>query len=194
MQLKFDGEDMSNIKGLASVVESESIENFAVEHGGRYGMEVTQDLGVNISKFTKFFRIAEIAVRALNVLLMGLIIVVSSIEISKEIAIGGWTTAVIMEVLATGCFASVVIVDTVILIGEVAFAASFSVLPMVGAAIAFIGLIFQIVSMFTRKPINPIVEFIKVVIVGFLNTLELSSKEWVDKQNSSKLLLSPAAG
>lgn len=185
LRLKFDGEEMSNIKGLAKVGEFENIEEFGMETGSRYGAELGADAAQNISKFTKFFRVAEAFVRALNVLLMGFIVVISSIEIAKEIATGGWNVSAVMEVLSTACFAATMVIDAVVLVGEIVFSATFSVLPVVGAVTALCGLVFQIVAMFTRKPKNPVVEFIRNVIVSFLNTLDIPSKEWVETQKSS---------
>lgn len=186
LRLKFDGEEMSSIKGLAKAGGFENIEEFGMETGGRYGAELGADTAQNVSKFTKFFRVAEAAVRALNVLLMGFIVVISSLEIAKEVASGGWNVSVIMEVLSTACLAAAAVIDAIVLVGEIFFSATFTVLPVVGAVIALCGLIFQIVAMLTRKPKNPVVEFIKDVIVTFLNILDIPSREWVETQKSSK--------
>lgn len=188
LRLKFDGSDMSNISGLAKAGGFETIEDFGLEAGGRYGKQIGQE-GMSVSRFTKFFRVAEIVVRGLNMLLMGFIIVVSSLEIDKEIKSGGWNISVIMEVMSIACLAAALVIDVVVLVGEVFCSAAFTVLPVVGAAIALLGLVFQIVAMFTRKPKNPVVEFIKDVIVVFLITLDIPSEEWVMKQKKNALSL-----
>lgn len=193
LRLRFDGSDMTTIKGLAKANGEEfniTMENMAK----RYNIDVLNPEGeaVRISKITRFFRVAEIAARILNILMMGFITVMSAIEISKEVKEGGYNISVYLEIISTSFMGISLICEAVGFVLDI-IGITCSVLPIIGAVAAFAGIIFQIVAGALKKAVNPVVEFIKYELVPFLNSLTIPSEEWVKKHYSlNKTLMSAA--
>lgn len=189
LRLRFDGEEMSTIRGLASANGETDFENVMREMGGKYSTTVTdvEAEAAQVSKVTSFFRMAEIAVRAFNVLMMGFITVMAGIEIADEIKSGGYNVSVILEIVSNALMAVAFICEGASLILDLVGVAC-SALPVIGAVIVFIGIIFQIVASALKKPVNPLAEFIKSVLVPMLNELTIPTKEWIDKREKSDTL------
>lgn len=191
LRLKYDGEEMSTIKGLAKAKGGDA--DFAEtiqDIGKQYSMEVIDSTGerMQVSKATKFFRIGEIFVRALNVLLMGFMTVMAAIEIAKEAKEGGYTTTVCLEIVSTSLMAVSFICEAISFVGDI-IGMTCSFIPIIGAVAALGGIIFQIVASSLRKPINPLAEFVKDTLVSFLNGLTIPSEQWVKEHKEKDQLL-----
>ena len=189
LRLRFDGEEMSTIRGLASANGETDFENVMREMGGRYSTTVT-DAGAEaaqVSKTTSFFRIAEITVRAFNVLMMGFVTVMAGIEIAEEIKSGGYNISVILGIVSNSLMAISFICEGVSLVLDIV-GVTCSALPIISAVAVFIGIVFQIVSSALKKPINPLAEFIKEVLVPMLDQLTIPKKEWIDKRKTPETL------
>lgn len=180
LRLRFDGEEMTTIKGLAETNGTE-FDIAMQDMGKKYSTSVTtrEAESYQVSRATKYFRIAEIVVRALNVLMMGFMTVMAAVEISKEAKSGGYSTSVCLEIVSTSLMALSCICEAVVFVGDLVGMAC-SVLPAIGAVAALIGIVFQIVAGALRKPVNPLAEFIKNVLVPFLNSLVIPGRDWVE--------------
>ncbi len=186
LRLRFDGEEMSTIRGLASANGETNFENIMQDMAKRYSTEVTDVTAetARVSKATSFFRIAEIAIRAFNVLMMGFITVVAGIEIAEEVKSGGYNISAILAIVSVSLMSISFVCEAACLTLDI-IGITCSVLPIISAAVAFIGTIFQIVSNALKKPINPLAEFIKSNLVPLLNNLTIPQKEWIEQHNKS---------
>ena len=188
LRLRFDGEEMSTLKGLAKAKGGSDEFVDAIEDiGKQYGTQISETTGesAQVSKATKLFRIGEIFIRALNLLLMGFMTVMAAIEIAKEAKEGGYTTTVSLEIVSTTLMAVSCVCEAIAFAGDI-LGMTCSVIPVIGAVAALAGIVFQIVANALRKPINPIAEFVKNTLVPFLNELAIPSEQWVKDHKETK--------
>lgn len=182
VRLKMDGEDMSTIKGLSRAGGTE-IDQDMIDYSKKFGLEINDgNEAVRVSKFTKFFRVLEFFVRALNIVLMGFATVMSAIELAKAVKEGGYNASIYLEIISTCFMAISCIIEGVVLVADI-IGASCSCIPVVGAVCALVGLVLQIVAMAISKPVNPLAEYIRSIIVPFLNGLTLPSEQWIKDHN-----------
>lgn len=190
LRLKFDGQDMSTIKSLANA-NGEEWDLGLDDMSARYRAKVigSDEEIEQVSMGTRFFRVAEIAVRCLNVLMMGFIVVVSGLEIAKEIRAGGYNVSVYLEIISTSLLSLSCLCEAAALVTDIV-GLSCACLPAIGAVAAFLGIIAQIVASCLKKPVNPLAAFIEDVIVPFLDSLTIPSAQWVkDHASTSNLVL-----
>lgn len=177
-RLNMDSEDLSTIKGLAKVSGQE-----IDECSGSCANELAIDMGKDgfesvASRFTKFFKVAEYAVRGLTVVLMGLATVMSAVELAKAVAEGGYNASIYLEIISTSLMGLSCVLEGVVLVMDVLDVAC-GCIPVVGAVCCFVGFVLQIIATAISKPVNPMVEFICDEINPFLNTLCIPSAEWI---------------
>lgn len=184
LRLRLDAEDMSTIRGMASVDGTE-IDTCSSSCAQEFALELEEEnFEAVASKFTKFFRIAEYVLRGLTVVLMGLVTVMSAVELAKKVKEGGWSTEIYLEVISTSLMGLCCVLEGVTLVVDLV-GGTCACIPVIGAVCCLVGLVFQIIAMAISEPINPMVRFITDEINPFLNGLDIPSPEWIKEHNKS---------
>lgn len=187
-RLRYGGTDLDVLKSMGSANNCD-IDVLMENAGKRYYAEVKNpDHASAKAKFaTKFFRIAEIAVRVLNILIMGFMTVVSALQIDKDVKENGYTTSAYLSIVSTSMMCISFICEGASLVLDL-IGASCSFVPIVGAVAAFVGLVFSITASSLQVQKNPVVEFVNKHLVPFLNELPIPSKEWIKERTSVSMV------
>lgn len=187
-RLRYGGTDLDILKSMGSANNCD-IDGLMENAGKRYYAEVKNpsQATARTKIATKFFKIAEIAVRILNIIVMGFMTVVSALQIDKDVKENGYTTSACLSIVATSMMCISFICEGVSLVLDlVGITCSF--VPIVGAVAAFVGLIFSVASSSVQVQKNPVEEFAKKHLVPFLDALPIPSKEWVTDRKSVSMV------
>lgn len=187
-RLRYGGTDMDVLKSLGAN-DGLDIDSCMENAGKKYHAKVNDS--VEASKrteyATKFFKIAEIAVRILNIIVMGFMTVVSALQIDKDVKENGYTTSAYLSIVSTSMMCISFICEgvsfTLDLIGV-----SCSFVPIVGVVAAFVGLVFSIASSAVQVSKNPVEEFAKKHLAPFLNDLPVPTKDWVEERKKPSMV------
>ncbi|MDR3765930.1 MAG: hypothetical protein Q3Y08_02690 [Butyricicoccus sp.] len=170
-RLKFGGENFDVIQGIGHVGGTDLVET--TENAARYVSSIQSSSGVTtqLSRFTKLFRIGEIALRIVNVVLLALAVVITTLDIIADFKNNRSAAIKALDILdAIGLGAAVILEAvsmTLDLVGVVCDA-----IPIVGAICMLVGLIFSVAGMIVKaKSDPPMIRFIKTEIVPFLQNL-----------------------
>lgn len=187
-RLRYGGTDLDVLKSMGSANNCD-VDGLMENAGKRYYAEVKDSGHASArAKFaTKFFKIAEIAVRVLNIIIMGFMAVVSAIQIDKDVRENGYTTSAYLSIISTSMMCISFICEGVTLVLDI-IGVSCSFVPIVGAVAAFVGLVFSITASSLQVQKNPVVEFAKSYLVPFLNELPIPSKEWVEERSKVSMV------
>lgn len=189
MRLNMDSEDLSTIKGLAKVGGQE-IDECSSSCANDLALAMDEEGFESVaSGFTRFFRIAEYALRGLTVALMGLATVMSAIELAKAVSEGGYNASIYLEIISTSLMGLACVLEGAVLVMDI-LEVECACIPVVGAVCCFVGFTLQIIAMAISKPVNPMVEFIVTEIDPFMDTLDIPSAEWIadHKEKSNSLM------
>lgn len=172
--LKYGGEDFDVIAGTAKSGGTELVET--AQNSSRYVSSIQTQEGVQaqITKFTKFFRIAEIALRIINILILAFTVVLMGFDIANDFKFDCTKAIKAMDIISITFTGAACILEGITLVLDLAGAVC-NAIPVVGAICMLLGFIFSIVSMILKakdQPDPPVIQFIKDEIVPFLKTLE----------------------
>lgn len=187
-RLRYGGTDLDVLKSMGSANNCD-IDGLMENAGKRYYAEVKNpsQATARTKIATKFFKIAEIAVRILNIIVMGFMTVVSALQINKDVKENGYTTSACLSIVATSMMCISFICEGVSLVLDlVGITCSF--VPIVGAVAAFVGLIFSVAASSVQVQKNPVEEFAKKHLVPFLDALPIPSEEWVTDRKSVSMV------
>lgn len=181
-RLRYGGTDLDVLRSMGDANNC-PIDELMDNVGKRYGAKVKEpDQATAKTKFTtKFFKVAEIAVRILNIIVMGFMTVVSALQINKDVRENGYTTSACLSIVSTSLMCISFICEGVQLTLDL-IGVSCSFVPVVGAVAAFVGLVFSVVASAVQVQKNPVEEFAKKYLAPFLNALPVPSKEWVEER------------
>lgn len=171
--LKYGGENFDIIAGAAKAGGTELIET--AESASRYAASVsfrTQESAMTqLGKFTRFFRVAEIVVRIVNLLILGFTAVMIGLDVAEDFKIDRQGAITAMDTLSLIFTGAAFIVEGVSLILDLVGVVC-EAIPVIGAACTVLGLIFNVVSMILKAyDQSKGIRFIKEKIVPFIRTL-----------------------
>ncbi len=191
MRLNMDSNDASTLRSLAKV-NGQDISECSESCASELSMSLEEEGFEGVaSNFTKFFRIAEYALRALTVVLMGLATVMSAVELAKAVAEGGYTAAIYLKIISTSFMGLACVLEGVSLVLDIVNVTC-NCIPVIGAACCLIGVILEVIAMAIDKPVNPTIAFIVVEIDKFLDTLEIPSAKWIEDHTKKNNRLAAA--
>lgn len=172
--LKYGGENFDVIAGSARAGGTELVE--AAQNTSRYVSSIQTQAGfqAQLSKFTKLFRVAEIVLRVVNVLILAFTVVMTGFDIAADFKFDRSKAIKAMDSLNIIFTGAACILEGVSLVLDLAGVVC-DAIPVVGAVCMVLGFIFSIVSMILKakdQPEPPVIRFIKDEIVPFLKTLE----------------------
>ena len=172
--LKYGGEDFDVIAGAGKAGGTELVET--AENASRYVSSIQTQAGATaqLTKFTRFFRVAQIALRIINILILAFTVVMVGFDIANDFKYNRSDAIKAMDVLNIVFTGAACILEGVSLVLDLAGVVC-EAIPVLGAICMVLGFVFSIVSMILKakdQPEPPVIRFIKDEIVPFLKTLE----------------------
>lgn len=185
LRLRQGGTDWDLVKSMGSANEC-NLEDIMLEGGKRYHATIgsTEESTARVKFVTKFFKVFEIAVRILNIIMMGFMTVVSALQISKDVRENGYTTAACLSIVSTSMMCISFICEGASLTLDL-LGITYSVVPVIGVVAAFLGLVCSLAASAVHVQMNPVVEFAKKHLVPFLDSLPIPSEEWINDRKTT---------
>ncbi len=182
LRLKFNGTDMKVIKNI-SQSSGRTIDEALIGTGRYRADTVSVDgMDVEISKWTKFSRVSAVVVRIMNILMLGVALVLLSIDIHKEFKDKYmWDSIKAIDIIQAICIGVSIVCEIISFVLD-CFSIACSFIPIIGTIAVIIGLVFTIVSIILHSKYEPktsVEIFIEAEIVPFVNTLEAPTAEWL---------------
>lgn len=181
--LKFGGEDFDIIAGMGRVGGTELEQT--ISNAGRYVYGIREAGGAatdaaEMTRFSKIFRAAEVALRIINVVVLAFVIVTLGMDISDDFKFNRSAAIKSIDIINIA-FTSVALVLEVASIGMSLCGTVCNAIPIIGAVCMIAGFIFSLVSMILKekdKSDPPVIVFIKEVVVTFIAKLEAPPVSW----------------
>jgi len=172
-RLKFGGEDFDIIAGMGKKNGTDIVET--MEDAGRYvsSLQTTEGVDTQLSRFTKVFRVAEITLRIVNVLVLAFSVVITGFDIADDFKYDRSAAIKAMDLLNIMFTGAACILEGVSVSLDLAGVIC-DAIPVIGAVCMVLGFVFSIISVILKakdKQEPPVITFIKDKIVPFLKSL-----------------------
>lgn len=199
-RLKFGGDDFRTISDIYASGNGETNAGFIdnIKDTARY--KIKSDIKADINMTTKVFGVADVFIRGLNIVFMGLAAYEMGRKIKQDFENGEGADIITLDILQESCLVIGGLCE-LISIGSGILGKACEFIPYVGTFLLIGSMVFSAVESFIesskKQPDSPEVAFTKEILSPFVVKLPYPPQKWIDEnilKKENKMLMANIIG